>query len=293
MHPFAPIVGLVLLMVPITIIAGAPPDSGVRISRRMINGSTVTSNNVAPWVAALLDEDGQQYCVATVVRPNWLITTALCTRRHRQKEYEMDACHFIGHCDLSRMYSDHDINSHPYFRIENGILHNNIAVINIKDAIPLPFELRMNGDLVFDSTTKPRMYSWGYTGEYKYTRRLQMGQVRVMDGEECESTTTETTLCVEQLVSRPCYGDVGSPLVINDQQLVGILSIVPTACGKGRSLFEQTYAHLDWIESAMERSDARQIDKCIRHGGWCAKHCQKQDKKLTSVTCPNSQKCCS
>lgn len=227
-------------------------DDAPVITRRMMHGSqALQSGNSAPWIAALVDERDAEYCVASLIRPRWLLTSAACTRVRNQHTYTVLLCQQLEACAQRRTYNDSDVFEHPGY--ESGPAgSNNIALIRMDRRVVLVSFLNLPLRRPPPGATLS-MFSWGLTSMRVFARSLQQAATNVRAAERCPAPVPRNAVCAVSDTARLCLGDFGSPLVnVEEHTIYGVLGRIAPGCATGQAWYEFVGGHLDWILSVID-----------------------------------------
>lgn len=197
----------------------------------------------APWVVALTDASGTQFCGGTLVRPTKIVTAAHCAldpfsgMQRRPSAVRAVA----GRPDLrTRQGSVGSVTRiwvHPSFR--GAARGDDIAVLTLNTPASQPTlpMVESRDDSPYQSGTVGRVYGWGRTGEQDPpSPALRAVDVPVTTDAECGNAYSEydsTRMFCAGLSEGgrdACAGDSGGPLVINGH-LAGVVSF-GAGCGR-------------------------------------------------------------
>ncbi|MER6988737.1 serine protease [Saccharopolyspora hirsuta] len=209
---------------------------------RVLGGSAATTDE-APWLVALTDDHGRQFCGGTLVTPIKVVTAAHCmveplTGGQRGPE-QLRA--IAGRTDLSTDEGEaaevDRVWVHPGFRgYTSG---DDVAVLTLRQPLSqggLP--LVDQGDTEhYRPGTVGRVYGWGKTSESgQPSTTLQAVDVPITTDEACRGAypnyDARSMFCagVPEGGRDACTGDSGGPIVA-DNRLIGVVSY-GTGCGR-------------------------------------------------------------
>lgn len=246
------------------IACGQSPVSRQR-SHEYVVGGEESNPNSFPWMVALLDNYGFNFCGASLIRPNLAITAAHCV--HNKKPEQIQA--IIGYNDLdlallfNRVTKVTAIKIHPMF-IHAEWAHD-IALLKLSSSgNPRNLEpicLPSRGQRTFQNLI---VAGWGRTSTSPLALKpSKLRQVALPQVEQsiCESAWSENRvgngqLCAGAAGKDTCTYDSGSPLMSTDPRtgkifLAGITSFGSKKCGDPEKpgVYTRTASYLDWIET--------------------------------------------
>lgn len=212
------------------------------------------------WVAALVDWKGRQFCVASAIHRNWMVTSYRCHYIHTTASlFQAKFCPHIYRCHKSmhRPYSRENVVGHPNYKVldNNVVVHNDIALVHLHQAIQLNewLSLPPASYTPFQYVT---VFAWRLeAGEFKQNPILRYGTLPIIRQKTCENETRSANrVCSLRGELQPCHGDWGAPAVEHGKLLVAIISLVRSDCSMyGYSRMELISPHLDWINRTISQ----------------------------------------
>lgn len=253
-----------LMILATLVLAGA-----VAAPAHAVVGGAVTAAERGGFVVALIDSRAGrdtvaagQYCAATVVRPDALVTAAHCLQdedgfRARPSDLRI----FTGHVlplRKGRLLRVRSLTIHPDFDDGAGEANADVGVIRLR--VPLEgvprIPLATEGDLASMAPGRPLgLWGWGNraAGEgQNFPRQLHDGEVQRFTDRRCDDLygrffNPASQLCAGQPDGRvdACQGDSGGPLTGTrpDGRLV-LLGVVSYGEGCGQPAFPTVYTKL-------------------------------------------------
>ena len=184
-----------------------------------------------PWMVAIEDADGFQFCGGTVIREDYVLTAAHCVINRSPGSLRV----VVGRTDLrtgaGKIVRVDDIWIHPkYEEVALGVdlalltLRTKITTGSLRLAVPKD-HLDQIGDL-------RSVYGWGRTEDHPTgSPRLRTTQLRLDELEACEPFTSPDESPRQRLCAPPpgngeesiCPGDSGGPLATR-HRLIGVVS---------------------------------------------------------------------
>ncbi|MDA3643570.1 serine protease [Saccharopolyspora indica] len=218
--------------------AGAAEDPQARVL-----GGTEATTEEAPWLVALADDQGRQFCGGTLLTPVKVVTAAHCMQEPLtggpREPQRLRA--IAGRTDLST--ADGTVAEvdrvwvHPGFRgYTSG---DDVAVLTLRRPMPQPLlEVVDQGETEpYRPGTVGRVYGWGKTSESgRPSTTLRAVDVPVTTDEACRAAypnyDPRSMFCagVPEGGRDACAGDSGGPIVA-DNRLIGVVSY-GTGCGR-------------------------------------------------------------
>ncbi|MBI4898634.1 MAG: trypsin-like serine protease [Actinobacteria bacterium] len=251
-------------------VAGADDSTPTPPTTQVVGGNVVPNlSSEWPFIVALLDENGYQFCGGTLIKPTWVVTAAHCDLtvggvligRKQLSGYGGEIISVIGNI------------KHPQFTDAVGgsdvrLLKLSRASTYASSALPLASAAN---DPAAGATAQ--LAGWGdtYYGEGAGTDDLLDGDVQVESNASCLANyggyIISSMICAAHYSSAPyvsaCQGDSGGPLVYNGGsglKLVGITSFgINCALPPYSAVFTRVSSFKTWIEGVTGRSLATSV----------------------------------
>ncbi|MBE9374341.1 serine protease [Saccharopolyspora sp. HNM0983] len=210
---------------------GAVDQDPVSAKAPPIVGGQPTGIADSPFVAFLVDAQGNQFCGGTIARANKVITAAHCMTGETPSTLRVVSGREDKNSQAGTTVDVADIWVHPEFT-EPGS-GADVAVLTLAGEVPEP-PLEPAGPQdrgLYQPGTQAQVYGWGATEEGgSQSDVLRRADVPLVSDEECGraysgSFTADAMVCagVPQGGVDSCQGDSGGPLVAGDR-LIGIVS---------------------------------------------------------------------
>ena len=228
-------------------------------------GGQESGPNSYPWMIALLDNYGFNFCAGSLIRPNLGITAAHCVHNKKPESIQV----ILGHHDLdlallfNRVTKVTAITIHPRF-IHAEWAHD-VALLKLS-----PNGRNENIEPICLPSRNERSFSnlivagWGRTSTSPLAlkphklREVSLPQVDQIICEESwrENRVGSNQMCAGSPGKDTCTYDSGSPLMSMDPRsgrmiLAGITSFGSKRCGDPDKpgVYTRTASYLDWIQS--------------------------------------------
>ncbi|XP_035905392.1 trypsin-3-like isoform X2 [Anopheles stephensi] len=221
-----------------------------------------------PYVCSLRLQTGRHRCCATILNPNWLLTSGHCTA-----DLAPDAIAIVCGIRMYRIVSA--VVPHPNFDASQWTGHD-LALLRTRNALiftsnvqPLP--LYDGSELPAGGKASIVGYAWFRYGDESGSKwrnpALQMATVPILSSCECQQRLgpmlstylADVNICTDNAPATlptvdgtsTCVGDSGAPVMIATElqpyNLFAIPSWTVAPCGAGPSVHVRVAPHLDWI----------------------------------------------
>ena len=202
-----------------------------------IVGGTPAPEGAYPFMAAITENDGFQFCGGSVISSFWVITAAHCVEGARPDRTKVVTGRTnLGNTGQGQSIQAAQIFVHPDYE-GNGY---DAALIRLSTATTAPaitVATAAHDNLEIPGTVL-RVIGWGdqtNTLGLTATNQLRQVDVKVVSDGECGLTNigfhAPTGVCAADLVKDSCQGDSGGPMFDNATRvLVGLVSY-GTGCG--------------------------------------------------------------
>ncbi|MFC0627074.1 S1 family peptidase [Kribbella deserti] len=210
--------------------AQAAPNPGTTIV-----GGTLASTAQAPWAIALNNtassSPNDQYCGATLVKANKIVTAAHCVARAMSSYTAVQGRDSLSETSVGRTSKISKIWKDPLYGQQPG---HDVAVLTLATPFTgvatLPLETSRSADV---AGARPTVYGWGNTGGAGPAERFQKVLVPVLGDSYCSRPDVyadydyeaDGEICAGYVEGGKdsCQGDSGGPLVLNGR-LFGVVS---------------------------------------------------------------------
>ncbi|KAJ8950732.1 hypothetical protein NQ318_011223 [Aromia moschata] len=232
--------------------------SHINGTSRIINGHEVTPNSV-PYMAAVRP-DGVGFCGASFIAPTWALTAAHCVDTASYTLVVLGAHRVLQSEQTQIVVPSRSIILHPGWNPQT-LLHD-VALVHLQQTVPQtsiirPIPLAPVNSGTFAGSTG-YLTGWGYTSDTSPTiaPTLQGIHLRIISTQECSQYVGqwayETNVCTYgsdgNINIGACYGDSGSPLVVDGVQ-IGIASFIGNElCAAGSiTSYARISSYVNWI----------------------------------------------
>ena len=265
---------LLLATVLLALLATAPAQAVV--------GGVRTPADEAPWVVALIDaEEGRrtvaagQFCAATLIRPDALLTAAHCVQDEEGYGADPDDLRvFAGHVlPLRRgvLRTVRRIDVHPRFDDGAGQANADIAVLRLATPLAGVPTVRLptpRDGGIWRAGAMLTLFGWGNRAREEgqnFPRQLHQGEVIRLTDVRCDELYGRFFNAASQLCAGrddgavdACQGDSGGPAIARRPDGTPVLAgIVSYGEGCGQPLFPTVYTkverHLRFVARALAR----------------------------------------
>ncbi|MDQ3449885.1 MAG: serine protease [Actinomycetota bacterium] len=240
------------------LVAGGPPAQAIHDGNR----STTEDH---PWVAAIEDEEGFQFCGGTVLRGRFVLTAAHCVVNRSSGSLRVVVGRTDLRTDAGTVVRVDDIWVHPdYQEVGAGV---DLALLTLRSEVTTgSLRLAVPRDQVGKLGQLRKVYGWGRTENHPTgspvlrTTRLVLAELQ-----GCFPYTEPEESPRERLCGLPpddgegsiCPGDSGGPLATRDR-LVGVVSSGNKFCDSQFpvSVFTRVSTATESLRAQMNASDA-------------------------------------
>lgn len=233
------------------------------ISSRIFGGRSVPSASKFPWMAAIVDNIGNQvFCTGSLINNRYILTAAHCLLNRDESMIHV----VLGESDITSpastsLYRVSRLFSHPSFTGLSS-MQNDLALIELDRLVVLsekikPICLPKAGPRYFGSLA---IAGWGLLSPNGVQPRiLQEARVIQRSQSYCSNIyagkySYTDHICANGPSSGVCNGDSGGPLMYSSSGKyfqVGIVSYGSSNCADSRfpAVFTRTSGYLEWIFS--------------------------------------------
>ncbi|XP_061710898.1 trypsin-5-like [Cydia pomonella] len=241
----------------LTLVLETPRNGNVGIS-----GGDIIPIEAAPYMAALFLEN-EQWCGATVIDDQFVLTAAHCLMSNNTEEWKI----LVG--------SDQLNTEGVFIDVEKILCHekyvfpevnHDICLLKLKENIP--FECFWNIEKIALPENNRPIYEgelasvtgWGETGlACQVSHELRKALVPIVANECCRRVhpnVTDDMICAGDKHHNFCLGDAGGPLVIRNRRntaiLIGVASQDAASCRTYPGVYTRVASYLSWIQNTIQ-----------------------------------------
>ncbi|XP_052840296.1 serine protease grass-like [Drosophila gunungcola] len=246
-----------------------------------LGGGHDASTNSAPWMAAIIAEDGFK-CGGSLITNRFVLTAAHCTGSgHLVVRLGENRLSTLLNCTGSKcpILGEQFTVDATYIHSEYSAERHDISLLRLATRVQFTKHIRpicLLLDPLFrnldDHIIKFRISGWGLTQstEHRYSHVLHTTSLYNIGRSNCyrqypNNVISRDHICAGRASVSVCNGDSGGPLTARvryDHEdttiLFGIVSFGHTDCSKA-TVFTNVMAHLKWIVNTVRREEYSQI----------------------------------
>ncbi|KAG1711577.1 hypothetical protein DVH05_008826 [Phytophthora capsici] len=228
---------------------------------RIIGGADADIDNY-PYVASVRI-DGITVCAATLVAPQYLLTSAHCIKT---SEFDMTASFdteysFGTDGEVVKIVKGF---KHPLFNKRKHLY--DVGLLKLEKPRTEKLAALPAADGSDEKVgAKATVLGWGQTKVATTSFKLQQANIPIISNAECskfksyKNQLTEGMLCAGNGKGKgSCRGDTGGPLIANDA-LVGFVSWAGGKCGKEPGVYTRVSYVLDYINDILAGGDGKKF----------------------------------
>jgi trypsin len=201
-----------------------------------IVGGTAAAEGAYPFMAAITDNSGFQFCGGSVIASTWILTAAHCVQGEQASKVRV----ITGRTDLGNTSQGQWIQAaqllvHPSYD-GNAFDAALIRLSTATTATPIAVATAANDNLEAVNTVL-RVTGWGdqtNTLGLTATNNLREVDVKVVSDSQCGLTNfgfdAPTGVCASDVLKDSCQGDSGGPLFHNASRIIVGLVSYGTGC---------------------------------------------------------------
>lgn len=260
--------------------AAPAPAADTVIAPRIVGGVEVDPPDKYPFVAALVrawqeDEFQGQFCGASLIHPEWVLTAGHCVGSSPASINVL-----VGRSDLTddtqgERIGVAEIHRHP--RFDSATLANDVALIRLERAATAgsPISLATPADaMLFAPGVVATVVGWGSTyglppGTPEQPAKLRELGVPIISDAACTLAWGDLAIFPDMLCAGgvqgqdSCVGDSGGPLFVGGKQ-VGIVSGGSNPCAQASrpGLYARVATYQEWIASILAATPPPPVLEC-------------------------------
>lgn len=200
---------------------------------RVVNGIPTRTN--VGWMVSLKYRN-KHICGGSLIKESWILTARQCfpSRNKDLKDYEA----WLGIHDVHGRGDEKrkqvlNVTQLVYGPEGSDLVLLKLARPAVLDDFVSTIDLPNYGCTIPEKTTCS-VYGWGYTGLINSDGLLRVAHLYIMGNEKCSQyhqgkvTLNESEICAgaENIVSGPCEGDYGGPLVCEQHKMRMVLGVI-------------------------------------------------------------------
>ncbi|XP_066152657.1 mast cell protease 1A-like [Euwallacea fornicatus] len=214
---------------------------------RIVNG-TVAKDGEFPYIVELRKENNTFLCGGSIIGKKWVLTAGHCVQSGIVKNVVYGTNTLYNEEEVDTYVNISKVHLHPKFKYNftkvGAVPLYDVGIVELEK--PLQFSDKVSPITLTDSYFVPyhvdgTLCGWGSNSTTGFLqRKLQKVTLQLLTGQECIDQITEYSgeeffnpvhnLCSDDHWKGECFGDSGSPYVIDDVQH-GIVSWSVKPCG--------------------------------------------------------------
>lgn len=235
----------------------------------IVNGKRARKGQF-PYQAALVFTgyanayDGQ-YCAATLIDPQWVLTAGHCVLKAMQPGDIQVVLDIVKLSDGGRRYDLASVCRHPQYKVVGGHSENDLALLKLATRVP---DLTPIGtpdgkveSTVLQFSRNATISGWGDTGsgDHAGSDNLLFGTVSVIENRICNKNyppgqILDGMVCTTEKLTSTCHGDSGGPLIVRTREgmeyIEGVTSWGDKDCAQGNpSVYTRVPTYSEWIQT--------------------------------------------
>jgi trypsin len=241
----------------------------IKAAPRIVGGKLAPEGKY-PYLVALYD-NSIFFCGGSIINKRWILTAAHCLDRINSassitvhagtnklkggKPQIYNAVYFTYHKDFKRQGLPNDI----------GVIRVNKDIVYNKKVQPIKLATER-----FEGYGRSVMFAgWGATkrinNEWPSANDLQEIELKIFEQDKCREAwkkigpqkVLDSQICTfTKMREGMCFGDSGSPLVIDGVQIGFASYVLENQCAAGiPDVFTRVHSYLDWIKEHIARFD--------------------------------------
>lgn len=242
---------------------------------RVINGDDAVPNSW-PWQVSLrYSRSGNHHCGGTLIKPDWVLTTASCVEGKHAHEFKVAVGAHWRHKETAVQQNIAVSAMYEYKGYSSRYKSGDLALIKLAHAVNLSAEINTVCLPASNSRVKPGtncyVTGWGriFGDDSSGSYNLQQVMLPVVDHDRCASQNDQwmkrtvnkaTMICAGGQGKGICKGDGGSPLVCKEGGkwvLRGAASWTDYKCRtRYFSVFARVSSFINWIHDTIKKAES-------------------------------------